>query len=154
MTLRESNINDLEAINRLYEELYDYHVNKLKIKDITDDPTAYSKVEYTINLKSPVLRYYVVEKDDQIIGMTRCTLVGNSLNVNTLVVSMDFRGNGYGKELLKFAIDANKELVKEVRVNVYDKNKIAKKLYKKLGFKGAIISNKCSVLIKYINNEK
>jgi len=61
---------------------------------------------------------------------------GNKLNIINIQIRKSFQGRGYGKALLKKAIQlAKKNNIKKIFLETYDNNKLARKFYKKQGFR-------------------
>ena len=83
--------------------------------------------------------YIVPEINGRVVGM--CSLKrgrGYASHVGELGLSLlkEYRGKGIGKALLKTCLEIGKEMgIEIVTLGVYDNNKIALKLYRKLGFK-------------------
>ena len=79
---------------------------------------------------------YVMEKDNTIIVKVRLEVIDGIGGVYGLEVLPDFRGYGYGRELLIFSIKKLKEVnVKTITLQVVTENKNALNLYKSCGFK-------------------
>lgn len=75
---------------------------------------------------------FIYEKNGTILGSV--AIYGNE--IDDLIVAEKFQGNGYGRELLTFALCiARKRQKAPVRLHVADWNQKAMKLYRKMGFK-------------------
>lgn len=94
-------------------------------------------------LENSYAHYYVVEKDDKIIGFCGTWIVIDEAQITNIAILPDYRGNSYGVGLFQYIINqviANgaKTLSLEVRVS----NIIAQKLYRRFGLKPAGIRKK------------
>lgn len=79
---------------------------------------------------------YVMEIDDVVIGKSRLEINDNIGGIYGLEILPDYRGKGYGRELLVHSIIKLKESnVKGVTLQVETNNKNALNLYKSCGFK-------------------
>lgn len=79
---------------------------------------------------------YVLEKDNVVIGKSRLEINDNIGGIYGLEILPDYRGKGYGKELLILSINKLKESnVKAITLQVETKNKNALNLYLSCGFK-------------------
>lgn len=83
--------------------------------------------------------YVATEKSGELIGFF-CYSVNAGEDAGFLklvIVDRNKRGSGYGKEMLKLALQYAFEItgVKTVRLNVFDENAAAKHVYEKAGFR-------------------
>lgn len=79
---------------------------------------------------------YLLETDNIIIGKVRLEIIDNIGGIYGLEVLPDYRGKGYGRELLILSIKKLKESnVKIINLQVETNNKNALNLYKSCGFK-------------------
>jgi ribosomal protein S18 acetylase RimI-like enzyme len=61
---------------------------------------------------------------------------GKALYLHRLVVHVDFQGEGTGKALMEFADQYAKEHgYTAIRLDAYEENEVARKLYEKFGYK-------------------
>ena len=81
--------------------------------------------------------YYsmVLEDNERLVGFAIMTISSEESHLLNIGVNKDFRGSGFGEQILKKMIIAaevmgSKKIILEVRVS----NKIAYRLYEKLGF--------------------
>lgn len=86
----------------------------------------------------------LVKKDESIIGLYNCRLDnevtdGSIMIFNVCVIKKE-RGYGYGKQIMKHAIERCQENGKDLTLTVYRDNKSAIDMYKKLGFQIVPIS--------------
>ncbi|MCL4361238.1 GNAT family N-acetyltransferase [Candidatus Dependentiae bacterium] len=78
--------------------------------------------------------------------------------IEALVISKDYRGKGFGKMLLQYAIDNIKQLfytIKCIKIDVNSNNEIAKKLYESQGFELSPVQNPSSNImnvLEYVKN--
>lgn len=81
-------------------------------------------LNHTPDYKSGPVRWEIRARDEE------------ALYIHTLVVHPDYMKNGIGRLLLEFAYDlAMKEDMKAIRLDVYENNIPAIRLYEKLGYK-------------------
>ncbi|KMK74366.1 ribosomal protein S18-alanine N-acetyltransferase [Alkalihalobacillus pseudalcaliphilus] len=102
--------------------------------------------------------YLVYEKDGQIVGYCGLWIITDEAQVTNIAVHSEYRGNGYGEELLSYAMSfaklmGTKRLSLEVRVS----NHVAQSLYQKLGFepggirKNYYADNQEDALVMWVN---
>lgn len=107
--------------------------------------------------------YVATETDGKIIGFF-CYSINVDDNTGFLklvMIDRNLRGKGYGKEMLKLALQYAFQItgVRVVQLNVFDENAIAKHCYKKVGFIEESITsnafqykneswNRCHMMIK------
>lgn len=78
---------------------------------------------------------YIAEKDDKVIGKIRLDTNGETVGIYGFGVLPQFRGKGYGREILNLAIiKAGKEKPDCIYLEVACENKKALNLYKSCGF--------------------
>jgi len=81
-------------------------------------------------------RYFVVEKNQKIIGYIGSWFFKDFVHITNVTVHPDFRNKGIGRKLMNYIIDlAKSRKVKKVVLEVRVSNTIAQKLYKNLGFR-------------------
>ncbi len=92
--------------------------------------------EFNHNTDSTSQGTYVIENDGVIIGKSRLEVIDNIGGIYGLEVIPEYRGKGYGRELLLLSIKKLKELnVNSITLQVETNNKNALNLYKSCGFK-------------------
>lgn len=81
--------------------------------------------------------YYIVAKlDGKIVGYSGFRFVLDEGHITTLAVHPDYRGRGIGTSLVSKLIESAKNKnIKRLFLEVRESNKVAQKIYKKLGFK-------------------
>ncbi len=103
----------------------------------------YKSKETTLNELKEIMERYKVAFDEKQVVASRPYLAKTDLLpeefivIGSVAVSRDFRGNGYGRALLKLALAESKLLwpeVKKARLHVNAFNPTAKKLYESEGF--------------------
>ncbi len=89
----------------------------------------------------PTVMVFLLYVDNQVAGGSVCFTsfstfsVKTILNIHDLCILKQYRGNGYGTELMKSIIINAKELdCSKVTLEVREDNCVAKKLYSSLGF--------------------
>ena len=79
---------------------------------------------------------YLIEIDNAVIGKVRLEVTNNIGGIYGLEILPDYRGKGYGRELLILSINELKRSnVKAIKLQVETKNRNALNLYKSCGFK-------------------
>lgn len=79
-------------------------------------------------------RYFVMEKNSEIIGYCGLWLILDQSQITTIAVREDQRGHGLGHMLLKYIKDFSAESTKTLSLEVNIDNDAAKRLYEKEGF--------------------
>ncbi|OQY00451.1 MAG: hypothetical protein B6I20_08690 [Bacteroidetes bacterium 4572_117] len=74
-------------------------------------------------------------KTNKIIGSSWLTSDGRRLYLHHFAIIHEFRGRGLSKLLLSKSLDYAKEIGQQIKLEVHQKNIVAKNLYKKAGFK-------------------
>jgi len=87
--------------------------------------------------------YYVVEKDDQIIGYIGLWCVFEKGQITNFYIMPDYRGEGIGNKVILFALNHFDDYgVKTITLEVRESNSVAFSLYQKHGFtEGGIRKN-------------
>lgn len=140
--------NDIDALARLYDEVNDYlasHINypgwKRGIYPARDtaesavlEGNAYAAMENGRIIGSVILRQ-VPEHGYEKADWHFPSDYDNIIVVYTLAVHPEYSGKGVGKQLVDFAINYGRENgMKAARLDVYEKNEPAIRLYQKCGF--------------------
>jgi len=87
------------------------------------------------NIKHDIINVYKIEKGT-FIGCGFGVIEKDFIGLFDIIVNEEFRGKGYGKELVESILSKVKETgVKKAYLSVVNNNLIAKNLYEKLGFK-------------------
>ena len=135
--MREITHNEVSKLYDCIHELSEYH-NKTSVNFKGYYPL--NPYENTLESFKNALRkkesyIAVTEIEDRIIGFCKVDIKGESGKLDYLMVKEEFRGKGFGKELMDWAMqmfDQNK--VRHIEVKVVDGNKTIH-LYEKYGFK-------------------
>ena len=80
---------------------------------------------------------FVCEENNKIVGYIYCYVNNESIGIlDALYIEEEYRGLGIATKLIELAINwlKDEKLFKLIEISVMDKNELAKKLYKKLGF--------------------
>ena len=127
----------MEFINSLVEEKAD--INQCK-KVTLDEEEKYLK-DILKKIKENKLVYLIALDNDKVVGIVSIGLrTGKMSHRGGLGISVakEYRGKGLGKKLMELIIELAKEKLKGlemIELSVFKRNKAAKKLYKKFGFK-------------------
>lgn len=103
-------------------------------------PKYLNKTLKEIIEKSPYIDGYVYEVDHKIAGYMLITfsysneLGGKIITIDELYIKEDYQGSGIGSEMLEF-VEVKYHTGKAFTLLVNEKNKLAKNLYLKKGFK-------------------
>ncbi|MBN1940802.1 MAG: GNAT family N-acetyltransferase [Candidatus Diapherotrites archaeon] len=100
---------------------------------------AYSKItekKFLEKLESKSKRVFKAVEDKKIIGFVELRKLDfQTARISGFTIAPKFRGKGFGKKMLEFAIDfLRKKKIKRVTLLVRQDNEKAKKLYTKMGF--------------------
>jgi ribosomal protein S18 acetylase RimI-like enzyme len=129
-----------EEVSKLYDcvrELSEYHNTTSENFKGCYPINPYEKVleSFEAALREKESYIAVTEIEDRIIGFCKVDIKEKSGKLDYLMVKEEFRGKGFGKELMDWAMqmfDQNK--VRHIEVKVVDGNKTIH-LYEKYGFK-------------------
>ncbi len=122
ITLQKADLKDLEAIVDL---------SRLIFNDDYED----AKSMVTKSLESGVRTLYIAILDNRLIGMGAVSIENNEASIFGLGISPQYRGKGFGKELLDFILKELKNKgIQDVSIEVDSSNKNAFNLYVKCGF--------------------
>jgi ribosomal-protein-alanine N-acetyltransferase len=98
-------------------------------------PNPWPALAFLSELRVPVSRSFVLEKSGELIGYIIYRVVKEEMHVLNIAIRPDWQGKGYGKRLMKWAMERErKEGVKYVTLEVRKSNIKAIRLYEKLGF--------------------
>ncbi len=140
-------LKDYDEISNLLIEVYKLHV-KWYPNIYKDVRKVLSKEEFKKDIKKEC--YFVAKENNIIKGVIGINIFTANhilmvprklLDIHTLVVKEKYRGKGIGTLLINFVKKIKDERnIDSILLHVVEKNKEAKKLYKKCGFK--IINHK------------
>lgn len=133
MNFRSANLNDSLQLDNLLTKLvedekinYDKYINIGKINGL-----------YQTLLINNNTHAFVCEENNKIVGYIYCYVNNESIGIlDALYIEEEYIGLGIATKLIELAINwlKDEKLVKLIEISVMDKNELAKKLYKKLGF--------------------
>ena len=114
------NIQDLEEIKDILEKDFDDFWNYTIFKS---------------ELKNSNSKYFVLRKENEIIGFVGILIVIDVADITNIVVKKSYRGNGYSKMLIQYIIDFCKSNnISIINLEVSSENVTAINLYKNFGF--------------------
>ena len=101
-----------------------------------DDKEVQEEIEKTaIQLEDATTINYLAERTGKIIGKIRITITNNEGFIYGFGVLPDYRGKGYGREILCYALDIlKKKQIDDIFLEVATENKNALGLYESCGF--------------------
>lgn len=103
--------------------------------NILEKQTQLTAKKILSNIVGPVL-YLAKEIDGRIVGCGYGAIEGDYIGIFDVVVHNDFRGNGYGKDIIHGILNAAlQENVTNAYLQVTVGNTTAERLYEKIGFK-------------------
>lgn len=124
LALRNYTDSDYETYKKIYNDCFREMRTALQITPVECCQSA----EELGKRKRDI---FIYERNGMLLGSV--AVYGNE--IDDLIVAEQFQGNGYGKELLKFALCVIQEKnTAPIRLHVADWNRKAIKLYRKLGF--------------------
>lgn len=119
MTIRPAELFDLDQI---------YAIESRSFSD------AWTREQILEDLMTESLpEYFVMEVDNQIVGYLLKRFAGGEMDILNIAVDPAHRGHGYGKILMRFALDSVPENT-PVYLEVRKSNNIAIQLYIAMGF--------------------
>ena len=146
MNIRQATVNDVPAIQRLYQELDEHHAELLPgvFRPLTDDARPDSIVRDWI--ENTEADYLVAEDDGRIIGFLSIRTAihpkypmfrpHDFADIEDAVVAKKLRGGGIGTLLFNSAIAwARERGLDHAQVTVWSANKKTREFYCRQGFK-------------------
>lgn len=121
-----------------------YDITKMTLEDlnnikdylISDFDDFWNYSVFKSELESDSSHYLVVKYNSKIIGFAGIKVILPDADIMNIVVKKDFRNQGIGSLLLKELINLSKSLnIKNLFLEVNEKNTPAISLYNKFGFK-------------------
>ncbi len=129
-----------EEVSRLYgclEELAEHH-NRVSVNFkgcYPKQPFEQTLMHFSSDVDAGVSSIAVVEAGDAVVGFCKINHDGAAGALEYLIVSKDHRGEGYGTQLIEWALRRFEEFgIHDIDVKVADGND-AVSLYEKYGFK-------------------
>ena len=137
-------IKDINSFNSLGKELNDNFSNLFILDNLLN--SEYDKV----------FGYYL---EDNLIGFIHINKLYENMDIVNIIIDKDYRNKGYGKELLDYVINNNKD-INSIMLEVRESNKNAIEFYKNNNFKIINVrknyyGNENALIMKRdVNNEK
>ena len=137
-------IKDINSFNSLGKELNDNFSNLFILDNLLN--SEYDKV----------YGYYL---EDNLIGFIHINKLYENMDIVNIIIDKDYRNKGYGKELLDYVINNNKD-INSIMLEVRESNKNAIEFYKNNNFKIINVrknyyGNENALIMKRdVNNEK
>ena len=126
MSIREMKVDDLKRIVELEKDLF---------------LSPWNEEDFIHELKeNPMAGYYILEKENQIIGYIGLWFLGHQQQITTIATDLHFQGQGYASQLMEYALEKSEELhYQNVNLEVRVSNVKAIALYQKFGFKNVAV---------------
>nr|WP_320120460.1 GNAT family N-acetyltransferase [uncultured Marinifilum sp.] len=133
--LREYETHDFDAVNGLWQ--------LTGLSDTKRDDSAIT-IEKSIKAGG---KFWILEdlRADELIGTCWITNDSRRLYLHHLGIHPNYQQKGYGRLLSEKALSYAQKINMQIKLEVHEHNKLAIKLYKKLGFK---YLNQYNVMIK------
>ncbi len=129
--------NEVWKLKRCIQELAEHH-NTVSVNfkgNFPRRPYEVTLESFEKSLKNETSKIAVMEENEQIAGFCKVDFHGTTGKLDYLVVLKEYRGNGYGKQLMDWAMqEFETNGIKQIEVKVVDGNE-AIHLYEKYGFK-------------------
>ena len=121
MSIREMKVDDLKRIVELEKDLF---------------LSPWNEEDFIHELKeNPMAGYYILEKENQIIGYIGLWFLGDQCQITTIATDRHFQGQGCASQLMEYALEKSEELhYQNVNLEVRVSNVKAIALYQKFGF--------------------
>ncbi len=129
MSIREMKVDDLKRIVELEKDLF---------------LSPWNEEDFIHELKeNPMAGYYILEKENQIIGYIGLWFLGDQCQFTTIATDRHFQGQGCASQLMEYALEKSEELhYQNVNLEVRVSNVKAIALYQKFGFKNVAVRKK------------
>lgn len=99
------------------------------------NPWTYNIFYYEL-IQNRYAKYFVLEKNKEIIGYLGLWLRGRSFHITNIAIKERWRKKGYGGRFLRFTEKmATKHKVEKISLEVRRSNLIAQNMYRKYGYK-------------------
>ncbi|MBD3723560.1 MAG: GNAT family N-acetyltransferase [Flavobacteriaceae bacterium] len=115
-----TNIDDCKTWSQTFQKAFGYQIS-----------------EETINKTYHNINYYLIYDHDQIVGTVISHQTNSSIGIHSLGILPHMRGNGYATQIMHHLI--NKGLEQGCNLATLQASKMAKSMYKKMGFKTEFI---------------
>jgi len=98
-------------------------------------PVPESLAAFEEAVRSGKSKIAVIEEDGRVVGFSKTDRIGVEGHIDILIVLKEFRGKGYGKQLMDWAVDSlRQDGAARIEIRVVDGND-AKAFYEKYGFR-------------------
>jgi len=135
--MREISSKEVDKLKHCLEELADYH-NMVSVNfkgHYPKRPFDETIKVFASDLEEEKSLIAVIEEDEKVAGFCKISFDSAVGVLEYLIVSTDYRGKGYGTELMEWALNRFEEKdIHDIGVKVVDGND-AISLYEKYGFK-------------------
>ena len=135
--MRELSSREVYRLEECLKELAGHH-NRVSINFsgcFPKKPFQETLAAFEADVNSGKSRIAVIEGEEEILGFCKADIIGKEGTIDYLVVLKEHRGNGYGKALFAWAMDAlQADGASRIEVKVVDGND-AIRLYEKQGFR-------------------
>ncbi|WP_347969120.1 GNAT family N-acetyltransferase, partial [Faecalibacillus intestinalis] len=96
MSIREMKVDDLKRIVELEKDLF---------------LSPWNEEDFIHELKeNPMAGYYILEKENQIIGYIGLWFLGDQCQITTIATDRHFQGQGCASQLMEYALEKSEEL--------------------------------------------
>ena len=135
--MREIAPEEVYKLRECLEKLAEHH-NQVSVNfkgAFPKKPVSESLAIFEEAVRSGKSRIAVVEDGDRVAGFCKTDLIGIDGHIDILIVLKEYRGSGYGKLLMDWAVEGLKQRgAKRIEIRVVDGND-AVNFYEKYGFK-------------------
>lgn len=148
-TIRKAGIKDLEAVNRLLEQVLEIH-HRGRPDLFRDQGKKYTDAALESIFANPETPVFVYEKDGEVLGYAFCAITFQnsgslqpltSLYIDDICVEKRARGKHIGTKLFNHCRQfAREEGCHNITLHVWECNPTAKKFYESLGMQPQFIS--------------
>lgn len=146
--IRPCSEGDLAALQAIAYETYDQTFRPMNAAATIDSylQEAFTSEKLLAELKNPDSAFYFLQIDDGVVGYLKLNEAEaqtdlhdpQGLEIERIYVRQQYQGNGYGRQLLEFALEKARSLNKKFAwLGVWEKNTAAIAFCSKLGFQPA-----------------
>ena len=137
MSIKEMKEEDLKRVVELENDLFLSPWNEEDFKhEIKENPMA---------------GYYVLEKENQIIGYIGLWFLGDQCQITTIATDSRYQGQGYASQLMEYALEKSEELhYQNVNLEVRVSNVKAIALYQNLVLKMLLLGKGIIAMVKML----
>lgn len=146
--IRACTPDDLPALQAIAYETYDQTFRAMNTAETMAAylAEAFNAEKLLAELSNPGSAFYFLEIDDHIVGYLKLNEAAaqtdlrdpDGLEIERVYIRQPYQGQGYGRELLEFALGIARARGKQYAwLGVWEKNSAAIAFYQKLGFRQA-----------------